>query len=309
VLLAFHPSQVQSSQASGAKLPLTIYESVYEGENVGDGDKSMQIDGEDQSLNIRFRELPYSIETGEAEMISVDYVARGGGNATAVEAPTAAPAPAPQSQAGKKKKGAKHAAEAEPKPVETTSPLSPEDEDRKSPYDELRKKRTLIDFLIVIANLTTRLNAVKTLESRIRLIKAYLSSLPPSFLNSSSSNNNNNPSESTTTPSTTTTPRLSYPILRNIASLIAHLSLLAPQDQEAFAIESLAQSNDVALVSLLGALGRNVQGMRELGRKAAIVETARQNLASRKTQLALQGRMVDEEYGGVVAPGGAMYIS
>lgn len=290
VLLAFHPSQVQSSQASGAKLPLTIYESVYEGENVGDGDKSMQIDGEDQSLNIRFRELPYSIETGEAEMISVDYVARGGGNATAVEAPTAAPAPAPQSQAGKKKKGAKHAAEAEPKPVETTSPLSPEDED-------------------LIANLTTRLNAVKTLESRIRLIKAYLSSLPPSFLNSSSSSNDNNPSESTTTPSTTTTPRLSYPILRNIASLIAHLSLLAPQDQEAFAIESLAQSNDVALVSLLGALGRNVQGMRELGRKAAIVETARQNLASRKTQLALQGRMVDEEYGGVVAPGGGMYIS
>lgn len=175
---------------------------------------------------------------------------------------------------------------------------------------EKKVQRTLIDFLIVIANLTTRLNAVKTLESRIRLIKAYLSSLPPSFLNSSSSSSSdNNPSESTTTPSTTTAPRLSYPILRNIASLIAHLSLLAPQDQEAFAIESLAQSNDVALVSLLGALGRNVQGMRELGRKAAIVETARQNLASRKTQLALQGRMVDEEYGGVVAPGGGMYIS
>ena len=36
-------------------------------------------------MELRFRELPYSIETGEAEMISVDFVARGGGNATAVE--------------------------------------------------------------------------------------------------------------------------------------------------------------------------------------------------------------------------------
>lgn len=132
VLLAFHPSQLQSSQASGAKLPLTIYESVYEGENVGDGDKSMLIDEEDQTLNIRFRELPYSIETGEAEMISVDSVARGGGNATAVEAPAAAAPAAPQAQAGKKKKGVKHGAEPEPTPAETASPLSPEDEDRKS---------------------------------------------------------------------------------------------------------------------------------------------------------------------------------
>lgn len=32
--------------------------------------------------DIRFRELPYSIETGEAEMISTSFVARGGGNAT-----------------------------------------------------------------------------------------------------------------------------------------------------------------------------------------------------------------------------------
>jgi COP9 signalosome complex subunit 6 len=33
----------------------------------------------------------YTIETGEAEMISVDFVARGGGNATAVEGPAVAP--------------------------------------------------------------------------------------------------------------------------------------------------------------------------------------------------------------------------
>lgn len=165
----------------------------------------------------------------------------------------------------------------------------------------------------MIANLTTRLNAVKTLESRIRLIKAYLSSLPPSFLAGSTSTTTTNPPESTTT----TTPPLSYPILRNISSLIAHLSLLAPQHQDAFSVESLAQSNDVALVSLLGTLGKNAQGMCELGKKAAIVETARQNLASRKTQLALQGRLPEEDAYfaardggvGVGVPGGGMYLS
>jgi COP9 signalosome complex subunit 6 len=45
----------------------------------------MDIDGAVQTKSTKFRELVYSIETGEAEMISVDFVARGGGNATAVE--------------------------------------------------------------------------------------------------------------------------------------------------------------------------------------------------------------------------------
>jgi COP9 signalosome complex subunit 6 len=45
----------------------------------------MDIDGAVKDKAIKFRELVYSVETGEAEMISVDFVARGGGNATAVE--------------------------------------------------------------------------------------------------------------------------------------------------------------------------------------------------------------------------------
>ena len=81
VLLAFHPSSVLEGAAVGAKLPLTIYESLYESGEAGD--RNMEIDGQDtQQLDIRFRELPYSVETGEAEMISVDAVARGASNAT-----------------------------------------------------------------------------------------------------------------------------------------------------------------------------------------------------------------------------------
>ena len=83
ILLAFHSSSVLEGASVGGKLPLTIYESVNEsGES---GDRSMDIDGQEAQLDLKFRELPYSVETGEAEMISVDFVARGGGNATAVD--------------------------------------------------------------------------------------------------------------------------------------------------------------------------------------------------------------------------------
>lgn len=67
---------------------MTIYESVYEGDNAAEGDKEMQVDGEEQSLSIRFRELPYSVETGEAEMIAVDSVARSARNAAGIEPPS-----------------------------------------------------------------------------------------------------------------------------------------------------------------------------------------------------------------------------
>ncbi|KKK17539.1 COP9 signalosome complex subunit 6 [Aspergillus ochraceoroseus] len=88
VFLAFHPSQVQGASKNGGKLPLTVYESVYEGESVTESGKAMQVDGEEQSLNIRFRELPYTVETGEAEMIGIDTVARTARNAAAVETST-----------------------------------------------------------------------------------------------------------------------------------------------------------------------------------------------------------------------------
>ena len=95
VLLTFHPLAVSEGVAAGGKLPLTIYESVYvsvkaDGQNIGQDHGRMEIEGQDVSLEsqleLRFRELPYSIETGEAEMIGVDSLARGGGNATAGDA-------------------------------------------------------------------------------------------------------------------------------------------------------------------------------------------------------------------------------
>ena len=103
LLLAFCPETVKRAadaqqQQLGGKLPLTIYETVYESGRRGDADAdAMQVEGESEPLEMRFKELGYDIATGEAEMIGVDTVARSSGNATAGEgggSKTAAPAPA-----------------------------------------------------------------------------------------------------------------------------------------------------------------------------------------------------------------------
>lgn len=141
VLLAFHPSAIPEGVAVGGKLPLTIYESVYEsvkteGQKTGQDHGAMEIEGQDVSLEsqlgIRFRELPYTIETGEAEMIGVDSVARGGGNATAGDADskrsnvqvnedTLVSFKADQNAVGKKPDGV----------VDEAGALSPEDDERR----------------------------------------------------------------------------------------------------------------------------------------------------------------------------------
>jgi COP9 signalosome complex subunit 6 len=150
----------------------------------------------------------------------------------------------------------------------------------------------ILTHSLVIAGLTTRLNAVKALESRIHLIKNYLSSLPPTHANDENSVSTVDNTDTSLDPSLN--PRLSHCLLRDISSLISHLSLLTPEDADLFSIESLEQENDVALVALLGSLGVNVQAMRELGKKFAVVDVVRQNMMSRKVQTAMHARMDDD---------------
>ncbi|KAL3432119.1 signalosome subunit 6 [Aspergillus tetrazonus] len=245
IFLAFHPSQVQGASQSQGKLPLTVYESVYEGESVTENGKAMQVDGEEQLLNIRFRELPYTVETGEAEMIGIDTVARTARNAAAIETSTVA---APSSQVDSDKQ--------EQQPANTEL-LSPEEEE-------------------LIASLNTRLNAIRTLESRISLIKSYLSSISPS---------SEGQKDSATKPD--------YTILRDINSLLSNLSLLTPHEQSAFSAETLAQNNDVSLVALLGQLSQSVNGMREVGKRTAIVNSVRRN----RKQMGGQSRYEDDILG------------
>ncbi|KAJ5619069.1 hypothetical protein N7510_003053 [Penicillium lagena] len=268
VFLAFHPSQLQS-ETHTAKLPLTVYESVYEGENATDSAKEMQVDGEEPQLNIRFRELPHTVETAEAEMIGIDTIAKSSGTA-------ANDIPAQEASGLKQQK------------PDTASKQGAE----KSVQPELSQEEEEL-----ISSLNTRLNAIRTLESRISLIKSYVSSISSADAPSSDTPNNKEGTQST---------QLSHPILRNINSLLSHLSILSPQEHGPLSVDVLSQSNDVLLISLLGQLGENVKAMRELGRKSAIVQSARQTSSARKNPALMQGRFEEELFAqGMGGPGAA----
>lgn len=214
----------------------------------------MQGDNQQQNLMLKFRPVPYSVETGEAEMISVDSIATGGGNATAI--------PDKQQQKTEPQTQDKRQKLSESTEIHV---LSPEDEDCKCYCRIIYYEKAINSIIIVIANLTTRLSAVKTLQSRIHLIKCYLQSIAE---------------PSTDTPMASQSPlkpTLSHPLLRSIYCVISHLALLNPQNSNAFSVESLAQANDVLLAALLGAMGQNIQQMRELGKKFLIADTTARN--------------------------------
>ncbi|MCJ1473998.1 hypothetical protein MMC13_002654 [Lambiella insularis] len=253
LLLAFHPASVLSGEGAGGKLPLTIYESVWESGSAEQG-KEMQIDGE-EGLELRFRELSYEVVTGEAEMISVDFVARGGGNATAVDSSVRknGKTPAAQSPLGERSdangKGKESVSGNGAAKAEDQSGLTAEEEE-------------------LIASLTTRANATRMLQSRISALKSYLQHLPPCYLTTTSSPPSPQPHENEHIP-------LSHPLLRSILALTARLPLLTPADDAAFRHESQAERSDVALVALLGGLGRSVQDAKALGATFAAVESGK----------------------------------
>lgn len=253
ILLGFHPTAVLEG-SQGGKLPLTIYESIFESEDTpaeSGEDKEMK-DGEPQ-LGLRFRELPYSVETGEAEMISVDFVARGGGNATAV--PVNSTNSKADEVAGNGKARAPTTAgkkESEPVQVNNQHVLSREDEE-------------------LIASLTAKANAIKMLHARINLISTYLKSLPPAFTSG-------NLPESLESTATEYSP-VNLSVLRSIQALLCRLSLMIPADAIAFEQELQSEKNDVNVVSLLSMITNSIKDIKETGRKFSVVETSKNHKA------------------------------
>lgn len=244
ILLGFHPEVVLEGSVGG-KLPLTVYESNYEAEDTAteSGEDKEMKDGEPQ-LGLKFKELPYSIETGEAEMISVDFVARGGGNATAVNTQVKPQAVEDVKGKGKTRSG-KKAEEEEAGPKEM---LSREDEE-------------------LIASLTAKANAIKMLHARINLITIYLQNLPPSYVSSDMP-------EGVEPDSKKHTP-VNHSVLRSIQALLSQLSLLIPADSAAFQQELMSEQNDVNLVSLLGTITQSIKDAREMGKKFSVVEAGK----------------------------------
>lgn len=287
LLLAFHPSEVlEGAGSAGGKLPLTIYESFHENvksesQNAGQDPTTMEIEGQDISqdsrLELRFRELPYTVETGEAEMIGVDFIARGGGTAAADTdsksrnipqgSQDAADSVGIERRAGKQKEDAI---------IDEAGALSPENEE--CTYFLWFSKRPKTNINSVLSSLSARANAIKMLHTRLGILKSYLSNLPPSYLTTATPTP---PDLSLSDSSPSTSPQqfteVNHPILRSIKALLTRLNLLVPSDQAAFEHDRLVERSDVSLVDLLSHLTTNVKDTKELGRKFGAVEQARMN--------------------------------
>lgn len=268
LLLGFHPQLVLDEQGSGGKLPLTIYESMDA--KVTDDGKAMQIDGGETAdaevgSDLTFRPLAYEVVTGEAEMIGIDFVAKGGGNATAVNHDTSLT----DGRSGTAKDGLLDSVAGN-----FSKGLGEEkSEPSLSVEEEERKVSRLFAFMLIpssgIASLMTRANAIKMLHSRLLQLQEYLSKLPPSYLTDDSLPAGLVPAD------TPDGPPFSFTMIRSIQALTARLSLLIPADRKAFEMESQAQQNDVELVALLGEMGRSAQQAKELGGKWSVIDAAR----------------------------------
>lgn len=261
ILLVFHPDEVLSHSAGG-KLPLTIYESNWEVEDAkqpdaADAEDKRMDDGDGAAaagaLQLRFRQLAYSVETDETEMIGMNYVAGGTGSAAAADK-----APAP----GKEEKPARS--------IESNGKgkrrlVESEVDDKADVQDEADLVLTREEEE-TIASLTTKANAIKMLQSRIQLITAYLESLPPSFI----------AGEAPTGESMDTdVPTPSLPVLRQIQAVVSRLDLVVPSDKHTFDKELLQETNDVHLLDLLNAVMQSTSQVRDVGKKYGIVESAK----------------------------------
>ncbi|TKA29770.1 hypothetical protein B0A50_03134 [Salinomyces thailandicus] len=262
MLLLFHGSQVD--QLQGGKLPITLWESVQE-----------------QDGEMRFRELSFEVETGEAEMIGVDFVAKGGGNATAVAKADAVPAAESSRKDKSKGKGKAKEKEEEADGDAAMGVLSPEDEE-------------------LIASLNAKANAIKMLNQRINLLRSYLEQLPESYLTDSS----------TTTPPPDT---INHTLLRSVQSMLSRVPLLAPptvahptatssENNGGLQPSSIAQAGekerqDVHLTGLLAALTRSVSEASNLGSRFHVV--AKERTAKERSGFSRGGRGLGNVPGGV----------
>lgn len=267
-LLALHPEDIAA--ATGSKLPLTIYETVLESDEQRQiqstgGDEEMKDSGDEAtpgSLRRKFRELSYSVETAEDEMISMDFVARGGANAGVagdqrrmVDDPTNRKKPSVSSVQvdikGKRRAVSKDEEEEETKDAAEPVVLSREDEE-------------------LVSTLTAKANAIKMLSARIQLIAKYLEGLPPSHLSEDLEGTvpeANEQARGLTAPSPV--------LLRSIQALVNRIPLLIPSSTEAFQHDMLSEANDVHIMSLLNDVLQSANELRDIGRKFIVVDQAK----------------------------------
>lgn len=324
VLLAFHAEDL-AEPSVGGKLPLTLYETHYEqdekvaaaavaatataaGEDNNKEDKEMadassaaKASTAGPQIAVKLREITYTVETEEAEMISIDFVARGAANASATSASAtdaAAAATTTEGSSGsspnnnrdravaiesgnrgkRRLVAARDTALANASQNESqasgTTP-APADSNLSSEEEEL------------IATLTTRGNAIRMLHARLELLTKYLASLPEDALTKVGGETKDVDTDASEDPNAV---GVSLPILRSIQALVQRLPLVVPPPvQGAFEEERRREANDVKLVSLLlDDMMQSISSARTVGEKFGVVEFARQS-SRQQNRMAIPG--------------------
>lgn len=294
VLLGLHIEDLLSP-AAGDPLPITVYETNMEAEADSTGQ-----DRSEAQMVLRFRKLPYTTETGEAEMIAMQYVREGGANAAVDSTEKHILEQFDKKIAVDDGKGKRRAVAYDDatKSKKESSPTSTE----QTASPDANLTRAEAEYM---SALQAKYNAIKMMKSRLALITAYLQHLPPAFT-----------AGTMTTADAAVAARASdgqytapsNTILRQIQALVTNAALVSPTAEQAAGAttttttlqhEIQRESNDVQLISLLSDLVSSVNEVREAGKKFAVVEQARH------TQQGLRGgrRGRDDGIAGFLDPG------
>ncbi|KAK0629637.1 hypothetical protein B0T17DRAFT_506167 [Bombardia bombarda] len=330
ILLGFHIEGVLRPVA-GDPLPLTIYESNLEADDSSDSSAkdeasataasaAVKSSGEDKEMKdseapakmvLKFRELPYTTETGEAEMIAMQFIREGGAYATAddkrimeqfdrkiaiddgkgkrravtqEETKARTTKTAASAAGGLSSSTSTSAGAFTTDPSATSTSSSANNNTRSNRAANLTKPEA--EYM---SALQAKYSAIKMMKSRVDLIVAYLERLPPDFVSGSNSNGGQTITSAKGKGTTQrqkqyTTP--SHNILRQIQALVTNIELATPTQREGSSAASttlekeiLQETNDVNLVALISDVLSSVSDVRELGKKFAVVEAQKNQKA------------------------------
>ena len=246
VLLGFHPEDV-INPAAGDPLPITIYESNMEATESAEGEDAEMKDNSAPAAprqQLKFRELPYTVDSGEAEMIAMQFIREGAATASLESAEKHIVEQFQSKVAVDDGKGKRRAVDAPaPLPFHLTSePAATTTND--DPNAELTKAES--EYM---SSLQAKYNAIKMMKSRVDLVIAYLEGLP------------------------TAATQPSNKILRLIQALVTNVELASPAQNADLEREMQQVTNDVNLVKLIANLVTSVNDVREAGKKFAVVES------------------------------------
>ena len=270
VLLGFHVEDMLDP-ASGDPLPITIYESNME------ADDSREAEGEDKEMKdaeaatkmvLRFRKLPYTTDTGESEMIAMQFIREGGANATVDSTEKHILEQFDKKIAVDDGKGKRRAVAYEGSSMsKKDSPATSTEQPAANPDANLTRAEA--EYM---SALQAKYNAIKMMKSRLALVITYLQRLPPGYTQGTQTTSEaadlaRASNGKHTIPSNT--------ILRQIQALVTNADLVAPAEQATLEREIQRETNDVNLISMISDLVSSVNEVREAGKKFSVVESAR----------------------------------